>query len=126
MLGIFTSIALFTLAGLILFQIALIFGAPLGRYAWGGGNKVLPTRLRIASVTSIALYVVFAVFIANKAGLVDFISRRQVLDIGMWVFTVYFFIGIGMNVLSRSKPERYLMTPVAGILAVSFLVVTLA
>lgn len=88
-------------------------------------TKYYPTRLRIACVTSIAPYAVFAVFITNKAGLVDFIGSRHVLDIGMWVFTVYFFIGVGMNSLSRSKPERYLMTPVAGILAVSFLVVAL-
>lgn len=125
MLDIFAFIALLTLSGLTLFQIALIFGAPLGRYAWGGGSKVLPMRLRVASVTSIALYTTFAVFIANKAELVDFIGNRQVLDIGMWVFTVYFFIGIGMNALSRSKPERYLMTPIAGVLAVSFLIASL-
>lgn len=122
----FALLALLALGGLILFQLALIFGAPIGKFAWGGNHRVLPSRLRVASLTSIALYIAFMAFIASKAGLVDIIRPQQVLTIGMWVFTVYFFIGIGMNAISRSKPERNLMTPVAAILSVCFLVVTLA
>lgn len=121
-----TLVALITLLGLTLFQSALIFGAPIGKFAWGGNNRILPRRLRIASFTSIMLYSTFALFIASKASLINIIDDERVLDIGMWVFTSYFFIGIIMNAISRSKPERNLMTPVATILAVSFLIVTLA
>jgi hypothetical protein len=123
---IFALVALSTLVGLVLFQIALIFGAPIGKFAWGGSNTTLPARLRIASFTSIILYAVFALFIATKSGLVGVIDNQRALDIGMWVFTIYFFIGIAMNAISRSKRERNLMTPVAAILAISFLIVTLA
>lgn len=116
-------IALAALLGLIIFQLALIFGAPLGKYAWGGANTYLPTRLRIASSISIILYLIFAAFIVTKAGIVDVIGNSQILDIGMWVLTAYFIVGIGMNGISRSKPERNLMTPVAAILALSFFIV---
>lgn len=122
---LFTFIAVLVLVSLVFFQIALIFGAPLGNYAWGGGSKVLSKQLRIASFTSIILYSVFAIFIAGKAGWLDVINNQQILNIGMWVFTFYFFIGIGMNAISRSKPERNLMTPVAAVLAVCFLAVTI-
>ena len=122
----FTALALITLLLLTLFQIALILGAPLGRFAWGGGSKVLPLRLRIASFTSIILYLIFAAFVASKAGMLPVIDNKEVLSTGMWIFTVYFFIGIAMNAISRSKPERNLMTPIAAILAVSFLVVALS
>ena len=43
------------LAGLAVFQVALIAGAPLARFAWGGQHRVLPTRLRIGSAVSVAL-----------------------------------------------------------------------
>ena len=119
-------VALAALIGLVLFQIALIVGAPIGKFAWGGNNTTLPTRLRIASFTSIILYAIFAMFVAAKAGLIDTIDNQRVIDTGMWVFTIYFFIGIAMNAISRSKPERNLMTPVAATLAISFLIVTLS
>jgi hypothetical protein len=122
----FTLIALLTLLALTLFQLALICGAPLGKFAWGGNTTVLPTRLRIASATSIVIYAVFALFIASKAGLVQTIHHPQILNVSLWVFTGYFFLGIIMNAISRSKAERSLMTPVAAILAVSFLIVTLS
>ncbi len=40
-------------------QSALAAGAPLGRFAWGGRYRVLPTRLRAASLVTIALYLLF-------------------------------------------------------------------
>jgi hypothetical protein len=123
---LFALIALLTLLGLTLFQLALIFGAPLGRFAWGGNLTILPTRLRIASLISIILYATFALFIASKAGIIQTIHHPQVISVSLWVFTIYFFIGIAMNAISRSNAERTLMTPVAAVLAISFLVVTLS
>ena len=34
------------MAALAVFQAALIAGAPLGRFAWGGQHDVLPAKLR--------------------------------------------------------------------------------
>ena len=36
----------------------------------------------------------------------------------MWVIFAYFVLGIGLNAISRSKPERYTMVPVTIVLAV--------
>lgn len=121
----FALLALTILLALTVFQAALIFGAPLGKFAWGGASKYLSTRLRISSFISIILYLIFATFVTSKAGILTIISDEQVLTVGMWLFTVYFFIGIAMNAISRSKPERNLMTPLAALLAISFLVVAL-
>ncbi len=49
------------LAALAGFQAALLAGAPLGEYAWGGQHRVLPRRLRIGSAVAIVLYLLFAV-----------------------------------------------------------------
>jgi len=110
---------------LAIFQLLLIFGAPLGKYAWGGKYTILPKKLRIASVVSIILYVIFTAFLVSKAGIANLISHQPLLDIGMWVLVGYFVLGIVLNAISRSKKERLVMTPVAVLLAVIFFFVAL-
>lgn len=114
---------LLILFGLSVFQLSLILGKPFGEYAWGGQQRVLPKKLRIASVSSIVLYVVFGVFLASKAGITQLIPESSFLDIGMWVLTGYFALGVLMNGISRSKKERMVMTPIALLLAVIFFAV---
>lgn len=116
-------IALITLALLPLFQIALIAGAPIGKFAWGGKHEVLPIKLRISSAISILLYVIFALLVASKSTLLSLIPASALLDIGIWVITGYFILGVGLNAISRSKSERFTMTPVALILAITFFIV---
>lgn len=114
------------LVGLGIFQIALVLGAPIGKFAWGGQHNVLPIKLRVGSAISISLYTIFATFILGKAGVVSTPFSDIVLSTGVWVLTGYFFLGIIMNGISRSKAERNLMTPIASILAILFLVVALS
>lgn len=125
MIELYALIACAILLGLTLFQALLIAGVPIGRYSWGGSHDVLPKHLRIASASSIALYIVFAAFILSKAAVIDLVQNAPLVDVGMWVFTGYFFLGILMNAISKSKKERLVMTPVAAGLAILFLLVSL-
>lgn len=111
------------LAALAVFQGALTAGRPLGRLAWGGQHVVLPRNLRIGSAVSIVLYAVFGYVALGKAGLVAPLGGGSVTSVLMWVLTGYFALGVVMNAISRSKPERLVMTPVALVLAVLYLVV---
>src|SRR3954447_7670800 len=56
------------LAALIVFQIALALGAPLGRAAWGGDHATLPTNLRVATLVPIVTYTVGAVVVLCRSG----------------------------------------------------------
>ncbi len=105
------------LAALAVFQLALALGAPLGRFAWGGAHERLPTRLRIGSAVSIVLYAVFAGILLDRAGVIDVIPDGA-SRIAAWVITGYFVLGIPLNAISRSRRERFVMTPVVTILAV--------
>jgi hypothetical protein len=126
MVEFFTYIGCLTLACLGVFQISLILGAPIGKFAWGGAHTILPTKLRYASVTSLFLYLFFALILLSKANIIGIIGNKQFVDISIWVMTVYFFVGIIMNAASRSKSERFAMTPTASILAVAFLIVAMS
>ena len=103
------------LAALAVFQAALIAGAPLGHFAWGGQHRVLPRNLRIGSVVSIGLYGLFAVIILQRAGVVAWLPQ-VVADVGIWVILAYTALGIPLNAISRSLPERFTMTPVVTVL----------
>jgi hypothetical protein len=107
------------LAALAVFQVALVAGAPLGRLAWGGQDRVLPKEKRTGSVVSVVLYALFALLGLERVGAIDLLpaGADTFVRIAMWVVAAYLALGILMNLASRSKPERYVMTPVVTVLA---------
>ena len=117
MTGIAAVAACIILAALAIFQGLLIAGAPIGRFAWGGQHDVLPTRLRVGSTVSIVLYAAFAAVILERAGLLTVIDNVTFVQVTTWILFGYFTLGIAMNGISRSKPERNTMTPVSLLLA---------
>jgi len=116
----------FLLAGLGAFQLALAAGAPLGRFAWGGGQERLSPGLRIGSLVSILIYAAFAVIALERAGLVRLLPDASIAGIGIWVIVGYSALGVLMNAISRSRPERFTMTPLAFALGALALVVALS
>ena len=115
-------IAVVILALLAVFQVALAGGAPLGHFAWGGQHRVLPRNLRVGSVVSILIYALIAVVLLDRAGIIEVVPFDVV---AAWVVFGYFALGIVLNAISRSKPERLVMTPVVLVLAVLSLLVAL-
>lgn len=110
------------LAALAIFQLALALGAPLGRFAWGGQHRVLPARLRIGSAVAIVIYALIVVVAWDRVGMIDVLPEMFSV-IAMWVVFGYFALGIFMNAISKSKPERFVMVPVTIVLSVlSFLI----
>ena len=117
-------VACVLLAALTVFQLLLVAGRPLGRFAWGGRHEVLPRGLRIGSAVSVVSYAVIALVILQPAGRIA-VLPEAVADVGIWVLTGYFAVGVVLNSISRSRPERLLMTPVAIVLAVCCLLVAI-
>ncbi|WP_349627041.1 hypothetical protein [Leifsonia sp. C5G2] len=105
------------LAALALFQLALVAGAPWGRLAWGGADRVLPARRRVASAVAIVLYALFAAVFLAVAGMIASGLPDVVVRVLAWVIVAYLALGTVMNALSRSRPERYAMAPLSGLLA---------
>lgn len=114
------------LAMLAVFQIALVFGAPFGEYAWGGQRTGrLPAGYRVGSAVSIVLYLLFAAIVLSRSGIISLVPDRLSVP-GVWIVFAYLALGTLMNAISRSRKERIVMTPVAAVLAVLALIVALA
>lgn len=119
-------VASIVLIGLMIFQLLLVLGRPYGQYAWGGQHRVLPIGYRIGSVIAIIIYVISVIVMLESAGLISFISNTAISQYGIWVLFIYFLIGVPLNAISRSKPERNTMTPIVLLLCVLTLVVALS
>lgn len=110
---------------LAVLQAALALGAPLGRFAWGGKHRVLPAGLRVGSALSIPIYAVIAVVLLARAGVLPLLVGSPVVDVAAWAVFGYLVLAVLMNAVSRSRPERYAMTPASIVLAVCALLVAL-
>lgn len=104
------------LGALAVFQALLMLGVPLGRFAWGGQHPVLPMALRVGNALSIAIHAVLAAIVLDRANMVTTKVPDAVGRTAAWIVVGYFFIGIGMNLASRSKSERAVMTPTVAVL----------
>lgn len=113
------------MGALAVFQAALIAGAPIGQFAWGGQDRILPTGKRIGSAMSIALYAAFALLVLQHAGLIAVTAWPRFTNIAIWVLAAYFVLGIIMNGISRSRPERWTMAPLCAVLAALTVLVAL-
>ena len=118
------SIMCAVLFGLGVFQLLLAAGAPLGRLAWGGQYRVLPTRLRVGSLVSTCLYAVFSLVVLDRAGTLS-VLPGQTVRILVRVIVGLFSLGAIPNLISRSRPERYVMAPLSLFLSGLSLVVAL-
>lgn len=95
-------------------------GAPLGEFTMGGQFKVLPKHFRVMAIVSFVIQV-FAVFIILQAGgfMNPWFSAKATKYICIF-FAGYLSINTVMNISSKSKKERYVMTPLALLAAICF------
>jgi len=119
-------LAVVLLAVVAVFQLALAFGAPLGKAAWGGRHEgVLPTPLRVASgLAGSLVYPLIALYVLASANLID-LDWLPTGATGMWVLTGFFTLGTLANLASRSKIER-VWAPVSLAIAICCSLVAIA
>lgn len=115
------------LSALIIFQLLLAAGLPLGRFAWGGQHgDVLPVGLRWTSLSAVPI-LGFAAWVAMaRADLVAPGAGVAPIRVAAWVFVGYFALNVIMNLASRSAAERWTMTPVAAVLVLCFTISALS
>lgn len=103
-----------------LFQLAIVLGAPLGEYAFGGQNVgVLPTRLRITSFISFLALLAIAGHYLAQLGVFTPLLDPQGNSIVNWVLVGFAALAAVMNNITKSVKEKQLWggTTIAMLLA---------
>ena len=103
-----------------LFQIAIVLGAPLGEYAYGGQNPgILKLPFRIASVFSALVMFAIAGHYLAQLGVFTPLLDEAGNSIANWGFAVFAGLSAIANNITRSQKEKRLWggTTIAMLLA---------
>lgn len=109
----------------IILSILIICGLPLGELTMGGQYKVFPQKLRIVLVTQLILQVFFVLIILQMGELIPLWFSYNVTKIIGIVMAIYLSLNTVMNLISRSKKEKYIMTPLSFVTAICFWITAL-
>lgn len=104
----------------IVLSILIICGLPLGELTMGGQYKVFPKKLRLVLVTQLILQVFLAVVILQMGGFIPLWFSIQVTRVIGIVTAVYLSLNTILNLISKSKKEKYIMTPLSFLTAICF------
>ena len=109
----------------IILSILIICGLPLGELTMGGQYKVFPPKLRIVLVTQLILQVFFVLIILQMGEIIPLLFSYNVTKIIGIVMAIYLSVNTVMNLVSRSKKEKYIMTPLSFVTAICFWITAL-
>ena len=101
-------------------EVLLICGLPLGEFTMGGRHNVLPPMYRIFAASSVILQLFGAAMLLQGGGLMNMWFSGKVTKIICFVFAGFFAVNTVMNLISPSKKEKYVMTPLAAVEACCF------
>lgn len=114
------------LLGAILFAVIFIMtllvacGAPLGEFTMGGQHRVLPKPFRIMACISLLIQLFAIVIVLQAGGYMNlWFSAKATKGICIF-YAVYLSINTLMNLSSKSKKERFVITPLSLAAAVCF------
>ena len=117
---------MFSILGAVLFGIIAIMtvlvacGLPLGEFTMGGQHKILPKKFRLAAVVSVAIQVFATIIILQTGGFIPLWFSFKVTKYICFFFAAYLSLNTIMNMISKSKKEKYVMTPLSLIVAICF------
>jgi len=102
---------------------AVTFGAPLGEYLMGGKYKILPPKVRVMTGVSVIVQLLVICVLLQAGGIIGALLPAVVMKPLGYFFAAYFSLNVVMNLFSKSKKEKLLMTPLSLIAAICLWVV---
>ena len=95
-------------------------GLPLGEFTMGGQHKILPEKLRVVAVISVAIQIFAMIIILQAGGFISLWLSFKVTKYICFFFAAYLSLNTIMNMLSKSRKEKYVMTPISLIAGICF------
>jgi hypothetical protein len=100
----------------VAFQLALAAGAPWGKVSMGGKFPgVYPSRMRIAAIVMAVFFLLLTTIVCIRAAWLE-TSLFELSRIAIWVVVAINGLGLLMNLITPSKWERIIWSPVCLVL----------
>jgi hypothetical protein len=97
-----------------------VLGLPLGEFTMGGQHKVLPAKFRFIGAFSFVVQIFIIVILLQAGGFIGLWFSLKVMKIICFIFAAYLSLNTLMNAASKSKKEKYVMTPLSAVTAICF------
>ena len=117
---------MFSILGAVLFGAIAIMtvlvacGLPLGEFTMGGQHKILPEKFRVMAVISVAIQIFAMIIILQAGGFISLWLPFKVTKYICFFFAAYLSLNTIMNMISKSRKEKYVMTPISFIAGICF------
>jgi len=117
---------MFSILGAVLFGIIATMtvlvacGLPLGEFTMGGQHKILPKKFRVMAVISVAIQIFAMIIILQAGGFIPLWLSFGATKYICFFFATYLSLNTIMNMISKSRKERYVMTPLSLIATICF------
>lgn len=117
---------MFAILGAVIFgviatmTVLVACGLPLGEFTMGGQHKVLPKNLRVAAVISVVIQIFAMLIILQAGGFIPLWFSFKVTKYICFFFATYLSLNTIMNMISKSRKERFVMTPLSLIAGICF------
>ena len=95
-------------------------GLPFGEFTMGGQHKILPKNLRVAAVISVAIQFFTMIIILQAGGFIPLWFSFKVTKYICFFFAAYLSLNTIVNMISKSRKERFVMTPLSLIAGICF------
>ena len=110
---------------IMILYIAIALGAPLGEFIMGGKYKVIPAKMRVTIIVSVLVQAFAIVILLYLGGILHLgISKPLAKGIGFF-FAAYLLFNTCLNLKSKSKKEKFVMTPLSIIICICFLITSI-
>ena len=117
---------MFSILGAVLFGVTAIMtvlvacGLPLGEFTMGGQHKILPKKFRVMAVISVGIQIFAMIIILQAGGFIPLWLSFKVTKYICFFFAVYLSLNTIMDMISKSRKEKYVMTPLSFIAGICF------
>ena len=117
---------MFAILGAVIFgviatmTVLVACGLPFGEFTMGGQHKILPKNLRVAAVISVAIQIFAMIIILQAGGFIPLWFSFKVTKYICFFFAAYLSLNTIVNMISKSRKERFVMTPLSLIAGICF------
>ena len=87
-------------------QLLLALGLPLGKLAFGGKYEKLPTKMRIMSLVAIGIFVLGALSVIERAGIITVFNNPIFVLVVVWVIAIYLAFNTLINAISKISKKN--------------------